>query len=43
MENLEAELIRLNQKQPSAEELMEYQVNGFQFLGKMINRKSDGL
>ena len=42
MENLAAELIRLNpEKQPNAEELMEYQVNGFQFLGKMINRESD--
>ena len=42
MENLAAELIRLNpEKQPKAEELMENQVNGFQFLVKMINRESD--
>lgn len=41
MENLEEELEKLNGKQPTAEELIEYQTNGFQFLGKMVNRKSE--
>ena len=39
IENLKDELLRLNpDKEPNAEELMQYQINGFQFLGKMINR-----